>query len=226
MSGQMAQLGDKMVVMNATSVHRFTHIIDLNEAVHTQSKNERTVRLARLAMLIECEGSITIGMTPPTKTRNRPALTPMVSITNTAEQITDEAIETLIAEGIGLSSKRRRPSVGLGKKMRTDVHMHAFDRTEKLLTTILPYLRSKKRQAELVLEFIKSRRSAAPKAPYSDLEWRLTTDVRLLNHYTPQRRALAKAKAYLESPESLTRPRAAGYFRKYVEMCNELQAAL
>lgn len=226
MSGQMTQIGDKMVAMNAAIVSRFTHVIDLNEAVHTRLQNERTVRLARLAMLIECEGTIGIGMTPPTKTRNRPALCPAVSVANTAKEIIDEASDTLTGEGIEFGVRPRRYQSRVGTKLRYDVTLHGFNRVRAILTAILPFLRSKKRQAEIVLEFIESRSNADLKAAYSDREWRLTTDVRLLNHCQPQRKALAKAKAYLESPAGQQRSRTTEYFRKYVEMCTELQAAL
>ena len=186
-------------------------------------EHERVVRLSRLAMLIECEGTIGIGMTPPTKTRNRPALCAAVSVANTAKEIISEAGETLSSEGIGFTSMPRRYQSGFGTKLRYDVSLHGFNRVSALLTAILPYLRSKKRQAILVLEFIESRRASDLKAAYSDREWRLVTEVRLLNHCQPNSKALAKAKAYLASPTDPNKPRTAEYFRKYVEMCTELQ---
>ena len=74
-----------------------------------------SVRLTRLAMLIECEGSITIGMMPPTKTRNRPALYATVDITNTAQQIIDEGDDTLASERrYVLREARRHAGVALG----------------------------------------------------------------------------------------------------------------
>lgn len=223
---EITQIGDRMVGMDAISIRRFAHVSDINQALTYQSQNERVVRLARLAMLIECEGSITIGMMPPSKTRNRPALSVMVGITNTAKHIIDEARETLIDEGIGFSVHSERHGGGRGKKLRQDISIHAFDRTELLLKTIMPYLRSKKRQAELVMEFIQSRRSAAAKAPYTDYEWALTTAIRKLNGTQPQAKALAKAKAYLELHPDDGRSRTTLYFRKYVEMCTTLQEAL
>lgn len=223
---EITQIGDRMVGMDAISIRRFAHVSDINQALTYQSQNERVVRLARLAMLIECEGSITIGMSPPTKTRNRPSLTPTVDITNTAEDIINEAKETLIDEKIGFSVKNERHSGGLGKKVRYDVNVHGFDRVETLLLTILPYLRSKKRQAEILLQFIRVRRNSEPKAHYSDTEWSLTTSVRKLNGCQPQNRALAKAKAYLELHPDDSRSRTTEYFRKYVEMCTELQREL
>ena len=217
---------DKIVVMATTMnpclLGNFENIEDSID----RSKHERLIRIARLAMLIECEGSITIGMSPPTKTRNRPALYPSVDITNTAMEIIDEARETRIDERIGFSVKPQRYSGGFGMKLRYDLNVHAFDRTESLLSIILPFLRSKKRQAEIVLAFIVSRRKAEPKSAYSEQEWRWTTEVRKLNGRQPGRKALAKARAYLESSDGMRNPRAIEYFTRYVAMCEELQNCL
>ena len=191
-----------------------------------QSQHERAMRLTRLSMLVECEGSITIGMTPPTKTRPRPALCPVIDVTNTAQAIIDEAKETLIEECIGFSVKPERKSAGEGRKNRFDINIHGFDRVEAALLVMLPYLRSKKPQAELLLEFIKSRRSSGSKSVYSDREWQITTEVRRMNGRQPNRKALAKAKAALEAANGPNRPRTIEYFRKYVEMCTELQGYL
>jgi hypothetical protein len=222
---QTEQNGDNMVAM-ATMAPPFMYAADESESVVGQARHERVVRLARLAMLIECEGCITIGMSPPTKTRNRPALYPTVDITNTATGIIDEAKETLIDECVGFTSREQRNPSGLGKKRRYDINIHAFDRVEKILTAVLPYLRSKKPQAEIVLAFIESRRNAQPKAAYSDREWWMVTEVRKMNACQPHRKALAKAKAYLDSPECDSRTRTTEYYRKYVEMCTTLQDTL
>jgi hypothetical protein len=191
-----------------------------------RSKHDRLIRIARLAMLIECEGSITIGMSPPTKTRNRPALYPTVDITNTAMEIIDEARETLIDERVGFSVKPQRYSGGFGKRLRHDLNIHSFDRTESVLNLILPFLRSKKRQAEIVLAFVASRRKADPKSAYSEQEWRWTTEVRKLNGRQPSRKALDKARARLDSSDGSQSPRAIEYFTRYVAMCEELQNVL
>jgi len=187
---------------------------------------ENRIDIARLAMLVECEGSITIGMSPPTKTRNRPSLSPMVSITNTSMVIMEEARCTLIGEGIGFSFKTKRYGSGFGTKLRQDLQISGFHRTEQILTTILPFLNSKKTQAELVMEFIASRKQSFGRAMYSDREWRITTDIRKLNGRKSNRRSLEKALIYLNSEESENHPRAKEYFRKYVEMCSELDEEL
>ena len=186
------------------------------------NQHERIVRLARLAMLIECEGSITIGMTPPTKTRNRPALCAAVSITNTAPQIVDEAKATLVSEGIEFTARPVRYGRGSARKNRYDVNLQNFDRAEKVLVAVLPYLRCKRKQAEFVLEFIASRRAAHKHSAYADREWQLVYEVRKLNGRMPGQRAISKALAYLASPECDQRSRTAEYFRKYVAMCADL----
>ena len=217
---------DKIVVMATTMNPCVIGSFDNIEESIDRSKHERLIRIARLAMLVECEGSITIGMAPPTKTRNRPALSPTVDITNTAMKIIDEARETLIDEGIGFSVKPQRYSGGFGTKLRHDINVHAFDRTESVLNLILPFLRSKKAQAEIVLAFIASRRKADPKSAYSEHEWWLTCEVRKLNGRQPGRKALAKARSYLESMGGVKNPRTVEYFSRYVAMCEELQRCL
>jgi hypothetical protein len=226
MLSQMTQFGGKMEGMEPMSIRRFAHVSDINQFTPSQAQNDRVVRLARLAMLIECEGSITIGMAPPSKTRNRPSLYPAVTITNTAEKITDEARDTLITESIGFTLREQRYASGRGKKLRNDIALHGFVRVSAVLKAVLPYLRSKKKQAEIVIAFIHSRQNGEAKSAYTDRDWWLTTEVRKLNRTQPQRKALAKAQAYLESPEGSQRPRTTEYFRKYVEMCTELQRGL
>jgi len=173
-------------------------------------------------MLIECEGSITIGMTPPTKTRNRPALYATVDITNTSLDIIDEAVETVAREGMVCRGRPQGPGRWASRKMRYLVNFHGFDRVEKILNLLMPYLRSKKKQAELVLEFVASRRVAHKHSAYSDREWQLVYEVRKLNGRMPGRRAIDKALAYLASPECDQRSRTTEYFRKYVAMCADL----
>lgn len=185
-------------------------------------QHEREFRLTRLAMLIECEGSITIGMQPPTKTRSRPALYPTVDITNTSTVIMEEAKETLMSEGVAMTPRPPRHGRGASRRLRYDVNIHGFERVTRVLTTIMPYLRSKKRQAEIVMEFVKSRQNAKAKSAYSDREWELVYEVRKLNGRMPGRRAIDKAMAYLASPECDQRSRTTEYFKKYVAMCASL----
>lgn len=187
---------------------------------------DRLVRLSRLAMLIECEGSITIGMQPPTKTRNRPALYPTVDVTNTDPRIIAEARQTLMSEGVACTARPKRPANGEGRKDRYDLNIHGFDRVNKVLGAILPLLRYKKRQGEILLEFIESRKSGHRHAAYTEQQWKMVTEVRKLNGRMPGTAACVKAKAFLESTNSAAQPRTAEYFRRYLQMCEELRTAL
>lgn len=190
------------------------------------SEQTRAVRLARLAMLVECEGSITIGMTPPTNTRNRPALSPIVGITNTATEIVDEAKVTMAIEGVAFTARPKRYGRGAGRKLRYDVNIHGFDRLNKLLPILMPYLRSKKRQAEIVLGFIRSRQASPSKARYSEYEWQLVTEIRKLNGRMPGHKAITKAKMKLATTDATLQPRTVEYFERYLAMCEELKTAL
>jgi hypothetical protein len=190
------------------------------------NQQERLVKLARLAMLIECEGSITIGMTPPTKTRNRPALYATVDFTNTSLSLVQEGQATLSREEVGFTARPKRYGKGFGRKLRYDTNIHGFDRVEKVLSLILPFMSIKTEQAKIVLEFIQSRREAQRGESYSDREWQLVQAIRMLNGKMPHRKSIAKAQAFLESPESICRPRVADFYRRYVKMCADLQRNL
>jgi hypothetical protein len=192
----------------------------------SRSYHERIIGISRLAMLIECEGHITIGMMPPTKTRNRPALYATVGITNTAEGIINEAMETLIDSRVDFTARPLRDGKSAGRKLRRDIDIHGFDRIDAVLNLVLPFLNSKKAQAEIVLSFVASRRKAEPKSAYSDQEWKWATEVRKLNGRQPERKALSKARAYLESSDGSRNPRTIEYFKRYVAMCEELQNCL
>lgn len=125
-------------------------------------------------------------------------------------------------EGVDITARPPRHGRGAGRKLRHDLNIHGFDRVEKVLTLLVPHLRSKKRQAELVLEFIASRRLAHKHEAYSDREWQLVYEVRKLNGRMPGQKAIDKALAYLASPECDQRSRTTEYFRKYVAMCADL----
>lgn len=220
---------DRMETMN--SLHKSTVEAATTEpigknAADRGNQQERLVKLARLAMLIECEGSITIGLTPPTKTRNRPALYPTVDFTNTSLRLVQEAQSTLFAEGIGFTARPQRYGRGFGRKFRYDTNIHGFDRVEKVLKAILPFMSIKIEQAMMVLDFIQSRRNAQRGDGYSDKEWQLTQAVRSLNGKMPHEKSVAKAQAFLESSESIRQPRIAEFYRRYVKMCSELQREL
>jgi hypothetical protein len=195
-------------------------------ATRRDSEHQRALRLARLAMLIECEGSITIGMTPPTKTRCRPALYPTVDITNTSTVIIDEAKTTLMSEYVDCTARPVRYQSGWGRKLRYDINIHGFDRLTRLLPTIIPYLNSKKMQAEIVMRFIRSRMAAVPKSEYSEQEWQWTTQIRKLNGKMPPVKAVAKAVEFLASLNGSERPRTISYYRRYVAMCAELRETI
>jgi len=192
----------------------------------TDNQQERLVKLARLAMLIECEGSITIGFTPPTKTRNRPALYATVDFTNTSLLLVQEAQAVLSEEEVGFTARPKRYGRGAGRKLRYDTNIHGFDRVEKVLSLLIPFMRIKTEQAKIVLDFIKSRREAHKGDGYSEREWQMVEAVRRLNGKMPHRKSVAKAQAFLESPESIRRPRVADFYRRYVKMCADLQREL
>jgi hypothetical protein len=218
---------DRMKSMNPSSFVQAPATEDLSKNVEDRgNQQERLVRLARLAMLIECEGSITIGLTPPTKTRNRPALYATVDFTNTSLPLVQEAHATLFGEAVGFTARPKRYGKGFGRKLRYDTNIHGFDRVEKVLSLIRPFMSTKTRQVEIILNFIKSRREARYGEAYSNSEWQMVQEVRGLNGRMPNQKSFAKAQAFLVSPESIRQPRVADFYRRYVKMCADLQRNL
>ena len=191
------------------------------------NQQERLIRLARLGMLIECEGSITIGTSLGCKSLRYCSFSPQIDITNTSSIIIDEAKNTLVSESIGFTARPVRYGSGFGKKLRYDLNIHGFDRLVKILSLLKPWLGSKARNADLVLEFIKSRQTTGgPGTPYSESEWQMVTEVRIINGRSLSQKAIAKVKAQLESSESIRQPRTREFHRRYLKMCADLQREL
>ncbi len=156
----------------------------------------------------------------------RPALTPQMGFTNTSTLMIEEAIAILESEGVGFTRLNERFGGGFGRKQRKDVRISGFRNMSHLLMLLLPFMNSKRKQAEIVLGFIRSRQAAHPKSEYSEAEWQLSTDVRKLNGKMPGQKAIDRANMFLESVDGQKDTRHRRYYLRYVRMCSELTAEL
>lgn len=131
--------------------------------------------LGYLAGLIDGEGTITISLNSKRTSiyqRTR-LLQPMVSICNTNHAIVDWL-------SIRLPFVICKQRYDDSKKDTYALKLSGY-KIESLLRTVLPYLVAKKRQAELILEFLQSRTSSQRKSKYSDREIEIVNEIRALN---------------------------------------------
>lgn len=188
------------------------------------NQQERPVAITRFAMAIECEGHITIGVNPAGQTRYYISMYPTIGFTNTDPILVHEMASFLDANEVGFSLHPSK-SRGAGKKMRFDISVHGQTRLGRLIELLEPHIVTKKAQLDIVKRFNESRASH-PRARYSEYEWNLCKQVRLLNRRMPGKKAFEKSKALLESPESIRQPIRRQYLEAYVKMCSELQREL
>jgi len=184
----------------------------------------RIIKLNRLAMAIECEGSITIGMTPPTKTRDRLSFYSLVGFTNTNAELMREICESLNSEGVSFVLRACGFSP-CSRKVKYQLIVHGFLRVIKTLELIMPYLDSKRRQAEIVLAFTESRKRHSH-SEYTDQEWMWVEEVRTLNGRMPTPKAVEKYRKMLSGIDYSKHPRSYKYFVKYIEICDRLKEKL
>lgn len=112
--------------------------------------------LAYIAGLLDGEGSIVIGMTKVTSPRPRPLVWPshwlQVGIVNTNKDLIDWLHRTI---GGHISDNSHAPS---RKRQRPCWAWRIIsNQAQEFLEAILPYMRVKRRQAELAIEFQKKR---------------------------------------------------------------------
>lgn len=134
--------------------------------------------LGYLVGMLEGEGSIALD-----KLHRGRHYTPQVKlVTNTDNEII-EYIRRL-GEKIGLSPIKTRVRAGKGNhKDCLHIEVRRIENVYPLLKGLLPYLKgSKRRKAELIMEFCQSRLSAYKNQPYRDEEWKLIEEIRLLNN--------------------------------------------
>lgn len=143
------------------------------------NQQERLVQAARLAMLIDTDGFVTMRVVRRKRDRMQ-NLSPDVGITNTNKDLIEWASSTLQFLGIPAYVRWTVPH-GIGKLPQGRVTVLGMKRVEKLLPVITPWLIAKKSQATKLAEFITLRLAAPHKAAYSAKELELANEARGLN---------------------------------------------
>jgi DNA-binding CsgD family transcriptional regulator len=130
-----------------------------------------------VAGMIDGDGIISIVKTTRND-RKEPHWKPLVAITNTNR----EALEFIAKEVGAFRFHNKRGTIG--KNSKRPVYRIIIVRHKDvlvLLEMLLPYLMIKRRQAELVIDFCKSRLSKPNHAPYDDKEKEIIDEVKRLN---------------------------------------------
>jgi len=146
-----------------------THVKELSEA-----------EKGYLAGLIDGEGTISIGKKNNKTGRLGFTLTPSVSIANTNEGLI-RYCQSLIG-GCVYKGKRRKPN----HHAKFTLRVHRHTEIMKILEQVYPYLRIKKKHAELLMEYCKSRIKkrryiSSVTVPYDENELRIHEEIRKLN---------------------------------------------
>src|SRR3990167_5988789 len=124
------------------------------------------IEMGWLCGIIDGEGTIALRWS---MTRGKRYLVPFVQIANGSVPTLDKVVATLQAIGVGHHIQWKEPQAGGLTKHRYWVLITTgMKRTKRLLFAILPYLVTKRRQGELVLDFIRERESKQPTAPYGE----------------------------------------------------------
>jgi DNA-binding CsgD family transcriptional regulator len=130
-----------------------------------------------VAGMLDGEGTISI-VKATRNDRKEPHWKPLVMITNTNR----EALEFIVREVGGFRFHNKKGTTGKNsKKPVYRIIMVKHKDVLVLLEMLLPYLMIKRRQAELVIEFCKSRLSKPNHAPYDDKEKEIIDEVKRLN---------------------------------------------
>ena len=141
------------------------------------NQQERLVIQAQLAMLIDCEGSISMRLAQPDKTRRRRRIVPQVTVSNTSQSLLDWLQKAQLLLGFPMYIQWVKAH-GLGKLPQWRMTIKGVERVSKFLPLIEDFLVIKNRKAALLKEFITSRQAAKKTDPYSDRELEIAIDVR------------------------------------------------
>lgn len=155
------------------------------------------IRLSWLGGILDGEGTISFASKfSPTSRQTNYHFRPQITVTNSDPRMIEEIVSILkevncayYIKSAGNPNKRKA-----NWKEYTEVHFEGMKRLHKFLPVIIPYLVSKRRQAELLLQYIESRFAGEHKAPVSDEQAAIVLQVKQLNH-----------RGVLNRPETLRR---------------------
>lgn len=134
------------------------------------NQQERLLASARLAMLIDTEGTISFRFVQ--REKHRPySIVPYIQFTNTDVEIVEWGAEALELLKVGRYVQWVNPH-GIGKLTQGRVIVLGILRVQDLIPHIKPFLIAKRSNLEAVEEFINSRLSH-PNEPYTERELEL-----------------------------------------------------
>jgi hypothetical protein len=109
--------------------------------------------------------------------KNRIIYSPKVGATNTDHSLIEECADILDNEEVGYYINDKKSKNGIAK----NINVKGFKRVTKLLPLMIPELRGKKkRQAELLLEWIISRKETGQNNTYTERELEIYNQIREL----------------------------------------------
>lgn len=153
------------------------------DALKTFTVEEAKLASARLAMFFDTDGFITIQVRQMHGVRDA-SVFPHMGLVNTSQALIEWADESLHRMVCAHYLKWFTVDQMKGSKARKPqgrIVIQGLHRCLDLLSYIQPYLVGKRRQGELVMEFIQSRLQADHKARYSDRELEIANEIRSLN---------------------------------------------
>jgi hypothetical protein len=133
-------------------------------------------RLGWIAGIIDGEGSITVTSNPASKRQLNSfgQLQPKLTMWNTDQRLVSEFMDILDENNIPHHVFTQKPrGKNINKKVQFRVEIHGLKRIMKALPPIIPYLISKRGEAEAIMAFCASRLSRQQNSPYSEEEIRL-----------------------------------------------------
>jgi hypothetical protein len=135
--------------------------------------------LSYLAGIVDGEGTITLVIASNWRRKNKLLLRPTVIITNGNKELIDWIASFL--KGTKIIDRRKIKGYKGGELY--SLEFHSFPRVQSFLEEIYPYLKVKKKQAELLLKFIKSRQKgySGSLGQYTPEEIKLFWSIRKLN---------------------------------------------
>jgi DNA-binding CsgD family transcriptional regulator len=134
-----------------------------------------------IAGLLDGEGTVTINETKVRMGKKRErylSLRPLIKIANTDREVLEWVARQV--GGFRFATRNGRESKH-GKRLVYDIVLKKQKDILVFLEMLLPYLIIKRRQAELVVEFCRSRLAKPNHAPYDEGELEILAEVRRLN---------------------------------------------
>jgi hypothetical protein len=147
-----------------------------------------------LGGIFDGEGSFSIVFNQRTETA-----TSMIRLTNSSDVMIAEVARILREHEMPFHLQRRAPQGG-GTRDIWHLSINGAKRSRRVLPLLMPYLRAKRAEAEIVWRWVESRLNKAPGSPYTteEIDWfaelRMLHGYRLARSSETIRQALAKAR--------------------------------